>query len=146
MARWMFWVPLQRPVGLNSLGGARINQPADREFASLHANLRYLYANRPFRLVVRLCSNFIFHLMARNHRLRAGLLQRSWPCPPSCSASKAAYRDRSRRRSLSCASATGEDAFGPEVMSQPPLEMSLTILSRSIWNYLPLNDATGVSR
>ena len=62
-ASWMFWVPLQRPVGLNSLGGARINQPVDREFASLHANLRYLYANRPFRLVVRLCSNFIFHLM-----------------------------------------------------------------------------------
>ena len=55
----MFWVPLQRPVGLNSLGGARINQPADREFASLHANLRYLYANRPLRAVVRLRSNFI---------------------------------------------------------------------------------------
>ena len=34
----------------------------------------------------------------------------------------------------------------PEVMSQPPLKMSLTVSSRSIWNYIPLNHATGVSR
>ena len=47
---------------------------------------------------------------------------------------------------LSCASVTGEDAFGSEFISQPPLEMSLTISSRSIWNYIPLNDATDVSR
>ena len=72
--------------------------------------------------------------------------RQSWPCPTSCSASKAARRDGSRWSSLSCASATGEDAFGPEVISQPPLEMSLTISSRSIWNYIPLNDATGGSR
>jgi hypothetical protein len=47
---------------------------------------------------------------------------------------------------LSCASATGEDAFGPEVISQPPLEMSLTTSSRSIWIHIPINDATGGSR
>ena len=72
--------------------------------------------------------------------------RQSWPCPTSCSASKVARRDGSRWSSLSCASATGEDAFGPEVISQPPLEMSLTISSRSIWNYILLNDATGGSR
>ena len=64
--------------------------------------------------------------------------RRSWPCPTSCSASKAAHSDGSRWSSLSCASATGEDAFGTEVVSQPPLEMSMTISSRSIWNYIPL--------
>ena len=72
--------------------------------------------------------------------------RQSWPCPTSCSASKAARRDGSRWSSLSCASATGEDAFGPEVISQPPLEMSLTISSRSNWNYIPLNNANGASR
>ena len=71
--------------------------------------------------------------------------RQSWPCPASCSASKAARRDGSRWSSLRCASATGEDAFGPEVISQPPLEMSLKVSSHSIWNYILLNDATGVS-
>ena len=72
--------------------------------------------------------------------------RQSWPCPTSCSASKVARRDGSKWSSLSCASATGEEDFGPEVISQPPLEMSMTISSRSIWNYRPLNDASGVSR
>ena len=72
--------------------------------------------------------------------------RQSWPCPTSCSASKAVGRDGSSWGSLRCGSVTGEDAFGPEVISQPPPEMSLTISSRSIWSYIPLNEATGVSR
>ena len=72
--------------------------------------------------------------------------------PPKRSLSDVMQRikGRSSRRiqmkSLSYASAIGADGSGPEAISQPPLEMSQTISSRSIWNCIPQNDATGASR
>jgi REP element-mobilizing transposase RayT len=52
----------------------------------------------------------------------------------------------SQRIQMEIASASEKGTFGPEVISQPHLEMSLPTSSRSIWNYIPLNNATGVSR
>ena len=101
-------------------------------------------------IIMQTCTEMGGHIvqgvLGRDHVICSCRYRQSCRCPTSCSASKAARRDGSRWSFLSCASATGEDAFGPEVISQPPLEMSLTTSSRSIWIHIPINDATGGSR
>ena len=67
-------------------------------------------------------------------------------CQMWCSGSKEARRAASGWSSLNCASATGAGDIGHGGISRLPREMSRMILSCSTWNYIPLNDATGLSR
>ena len=70
----------------------------------------------------------------------------NWPYPTLCNVCKLIRRTASRWYSLSSASATEAGGFGYADISQSPLEMWLTTSSRSIWNCIPLNDATGFNR
>ena len=101
-------------------------------------------------IIMQTCSEMGVHIvkgvLGRDH------VHMFLSIPPKLSLSNVMQRIKGARpaafrwSSLSCASATGVGGFGPEDISRQPPEMSPMTSSHSIWNYIPLNDATGVSR
>ena len=98
-------------------------------------------------IIVQTCAEMGVHIvqgvLGRDH------VHMFLSIPPKLALSNFMQRIKGRssqRIQMEIASASEKGTFGPEVISQPPLEMSLTISSRSNWNYIPLNNANGASR